>query len=111
MRWGMPPAPRNVGPPVRNIRNTLSPHWRSWLKPGNRCWCRHSFAEQARAEPPAPPDDRRLSGKASVLKIMNDWPHLLATDHERGKRDRKFEAPWPRAPGVHEYHPFNRFHG
>jgi putative SOS response-associated peptidase YedK len=31
MRWGMPP------PPVTNIRNTSSPHWRGWLKPENRC--------------------------------------------------------------------------
>src|SRR6185369_6157459 len=37
MRWGMPPPPRTGGPPVTNIRNTTSPHWRSWLKPENRC--------------------------------------------------------------------------
>jgi putative SOS response-associated peptidase YedK len=34
MRWGMPPPPRTGGPPVTNIRNTSSPHWRGWLKPG-----------------------------------------------------------------------------
>jgi putative SOS response-associated peptidase YedK len=28
MRWGMPPPPRTGGPPVTNIRNTSSPHWR-----------------------------------------------------------------------------------
>jgi putative SOS response-associated peptidase YedK len=28
MRWGMPPPPRTPGPPVTNIRNTSSPHWR-----------------------------------------------------------------------------------
>ena len=33
MRWGMPPPPRVGGPPVTNIRNTSSPHWRGWLKP------------------------------------------------------------------------------
>ena len=33
MRWGMPPPPRTGGPPVTNIRNTSSPHWRIWLKP------------------------------------------------------------------------------
>jgi putative SOS response-associated peptidase YedK len=32
MRWGMPPPPRTGGPPVTNIRNTSSPHWRRWLK-------------------------------------------------------------------------------
>ena len=36
MRWGMPP-PRTGGPPVTNVRNTSSPHWRGWLKPENRC--------------------------------------------------------------------------
>src|SRR3954468_5211797 len=36
MRWGMPPPPRTGGPPVTNIRNTSSPHWRAWLKPENR---------------------------------------------------------------------------
>jgi putative SOS response-associated peptidase YedK len=37
MRWGMPPPPRAGGFPVTNIRNTSSPHWRTWLKPENRC--------------------------------------------------------------------------
>jgi putative SOS response-associated peptidase YedK len=37
MRWGMPPPPKFGGPPVTNIRNTPSPHWRGWLKPENRC--------------------------------------------------------------------------
>jgi putative SOS response-associated peptidase YedK len=37
MRWGMPPPPKTGGPPVTNIRNTSSPHWRMWLKPENRC--------------------------------------------------------------------------
>ena len=36
MRWGMPP-PKFGGPPVTNIRNTSSPHWRGWLKPESRC--------------------------------------------------------------------------
>jgi hypothetical protein len=29
---------REGGPPVTNIRNTSSPHWRMWLKPENRCF-------------------------------------------------------------------------
>jgi putative SOS response-associated peptidase YedK len=33
MRWGMPPPPKFGGPPVTNICNTASPHWRGWLKP------------------------------------------------------------------------------
>jgi putative SOS response-associated peptidase YedK len=32
MRWGMQPPPRTGGPPVTNIRNTSSPHWRVWSK-------------------------------------------------------------------------------
>ena len=48
MRWGMPPPPRTGGPPVTNIRNTASPHWRGWLKPENRCLVpSNSFAEYA----------------------------------------------------------------
>jgi putative SOS response-associated peptidase YedK len=46
MRWGMPPPPRTGGPPVTNIRNTSSPHWRGWLKPESRCLVpANSFAE------------------------------------------------------------------
>ena len=48
MRWGMPPPPRAGGPPVTNIRNTSSPHWRGWLKPENLCLVpANSFAEYA----------------------------------------------------------------
>jgi putative SOS response-associated peptidase YedK len=48
MRWGMPPPPRTGGPPVTNIRNTSSPHWRGWLKPDNRCLVPfNNFAEYA----------------------------------------------------------------
>ena len=48
MRWGMPPPPHTGGPPVTNIRNTSSPHWRGWLKPGSRCLVPfNSFAEYA----------------------------------------------------------------
>jgi putative SOS response-associated peptidase YedK len=48
MRWRMPPSPRAAGPPVTNIRNTSSPHWRGWLKPESRCLVpANSFAEYA----------------------------------------------------------------
>jgi putative SOS response-associated peptidase YedK len=48
MRWGMPPPPKFGGPPVTNIRNTSSPHWRGWLKPENRCLLpANSFSEYA----------------------------------------------------------------
>jgi putative SOS response-associated peptidase YedK len=32
MRWGMPPPPKFGGPPVTNIRNTLSPHAGIWTE-------------------------------------------------------------------------------
>jgi putative SOS response-associated peptidase YedK len=48
MRWGTPPPARTPGPPVTNIRNTISPHWRMWLKPEKRCLVpANSFAEYA----------------------------------------------------------------
>jgi hypothetical protein len=51
MRWGMPPPPRTGGPPVTNVRNTSSPHWRMWLKPETRCLVpANSFAEYARSQ-------------------------------------------------------------
>ena len=54
MRWGMPPPRRTPGPPVTNIRNTSSPHWRGWLKPENRCLVpANSFAEYAPEPNPA----------------------------------------------------------
>ena len=44
----MPPPPRAGGYPVTNIRNTSSPHWRSWLSAENRCLVpANSFAEYA----------------------------------------------------------------
>lgn len=49
MRWGMPPPPKFGGaPPITNIRNTSSPHWRGWLKPEHRCLVpASSFSEYA----------------------------------------------------------------
>jgi putative SOS response-associated peptidase YedK len=49
MRWGMPLPPRTGCPPVTNLRNTSSPHWRGWLKPEFfRCLVPlNSFAEYA----------------------------------------------------------------
>jgi hypothetical protein len=77
MRWGMPPPPRTGGPPVTNIRNTSSPHWRGWLKPENRCLVPfNSFAEYAPEPNPetkkkdvvwfALDDDRPLTSFAGI---------------------------------------------
>jgi putative SOS response-associated peptidase YedK len=61
MRWGMPPPLKSPGPPVTNIRNTSSPHWRAWLKPENRCLVpATSFSEYA-------PDPNPATGKKDVV--------------------------------------------
>jgi putative SOS response-associated peptidase YedK len=73
MRWGMPPPPRNGGPPVTNIRNTSSPHWRGWLKPENRCLVPfNSFAEYA---PEPNPETKK---KDVVWFALNDDRPLTA---------------------------------
>ena len=67
MRWGMPPPPRTGGPPVTNIRNTSSPHWRGWLKPENRCLVpANSFAEYA---PEPNPETKKKDVVWFALKI------------------------------------------
>ena len=61
MRWGMPPPPKFGGPPVTNIRNTSSPHWRGWLKPEHRCLVpASSFSEYA-------PEPNPATGKKDVV--------------------------------------------
>jgi putative SOS response-associated peptidase YedK len=73
MRWGMPPPPRTGGPPVTNIRNTSSPHWRGWLKPENRCLVPfNSFAEY---EPEPNPETKK---KDVVWFALNDDRPLFA---------------------------------
>jgi putative SOS response-associated peptidase YedK len=57
MRWGMPPRPKFGGPPITNIRNMSSPHYRGWLKPENGCLVPfNSFAEY-------PPEPNPENGK------------------------------------------------
>lgn len=47
-RWGMPSPPQFGGPPVTNIRNLTSPHWRRWTGPASRCLVPFtSFSEYA----------------------------------------------------------------
>jgi putative SOS response-associated peptidase YedK len=73
MRWGMPPPPRTGGPPVTNIRNTTSPHWRGWLKPEYRCLVPfNSFAEYA---PETNPETKK---KDVVWFALNDDRPLTA---------------------------------
>jgi len=73
MRWGMPPPPRAGGPPVTNIRNTSSPHWRGWLKPESRCLVPfNSFAEYA------PEPNLETKKKDVVWFALNDDRPLTA---------------------------------
>jgi len=47
-RWGMPSPLQFGGPPVANIRNLASPHWRGWTGVHNRCLVPFtSFSEYA----------------------------------------------------------------
>jgi hypothetical protein len=71
MRWGMPPPPRSFGPPVTNIRNTSSPHWRGWLKPENRCLVPfNSFAEYA--PEPNPETTISQSGRSAAELVVRN---------------------------------------
>jgi putative SOS response-associated peptidase YedK len=100
MRWGMPPPPRTGGPPVTNIRNTSSPHWRGWLKPEDRCLVPfNSFAEYAPEPNPetkkkdvvwfALNDDRSLTAFAWYLDGIQRRPrHQVQTDPRSTPRQR-----------------------
>ena len=74
MRWGMPPPPKSPWPPVTNIRNTSSPHWRAWLKPENRCLVpfnsfantRRPIRNKKRTWSGLPEDDRPLAAFAGI---------------------------------------------
>ena len=70
---GHAPPPRTGGPPVTNVRNTSSPHWRGWLKPENRCLVpANSFAEYA---PEPNPETKK---KDVVWFALNDDRPLFA---------------------------------
>ena len=101
MRWGMPPPPRTGGPPVTNIRNTPSPHWRGWLKPENRCLVQfNSFAEYA---PEPNPETKK---KDVVWFAINDDRPLTCFagiwTEFKGDRGRKSKP----IPGPHNVYGF-----
>ena len=95
MRWGMPPPFRTGGPPVTNIRNTSSPHWRGWLKLEQRCLVPfNSFAEYAPEPNPqtrkkdvvwfAQNEDRPLTAFAGIWTKLRD---------DRGTKSKSIPGP------------------
>jgi putative SOS response-associated peptidase YedK len=73
MRWGMPPPPTSPWPPVTNIRNTSSPHWRVWMKPEHRCLVpANSFAGYA------PEPNPKTKKKDAIWFALNDDRPLTA---------------------------------
>jgi putative SOS response-associated peptidase YedK len=89
MRWGMPPPPRTDGPPVTNIRNTSSPHWRGWLKSENRCLvAANSFAEYA-------PEPNPATEKKDVVRFALNEEHPLFAFAGIGPSSRATGEPNP----------------
>jgi putative SOS response-associated peptidase YedK len=51
-RWGVPGPPQVGAPLVTNLRNAMSPFWRRWLAPANRCLVPvNAFCEYADTKP------------------------------------------------------------
>lgn len=95
MRWGMPPPPKFGGPPVTNIRNVASPHWRRWLGSESRCIVPfNSFAEYA-------PELNPETGKKDVVwfALGDDRPlvafaGIWTTFHgDRGTKSKPIAGP------------------
>src|ERR1700740_1781700 len=95
MRWGMPPPPRTGGPPVTNIRNTSSPHWRGWLKPESRCLVpANSFAEYApQPNPETKKKDAvrlRPAGSLPLFSFAGIWTEFKG---DRGTKSKPIPGP------------------
>jgi putative SOS response-associated peptidase YedK len=89
MRWGMPPPPKFGGPPVTNIRNTSSPHWRGWLKPENRCLVpANSFSEYA-------PEPNPETKKKDVVWFALDDPGRCSPSPASGQSSKVTAARSP----------------
>jgi putative SOS response-associated peptidase YedK len=74
LRWGMPSPPAFGGPPITNIRNTKSPHWRRWLGPANRCVVPFtSFCEYADTKPRKTPNWFALDESRPLAVFAGIW--------------------------------------
>jgi putative SOS response-associated peptidase YedK len=94
MRWGMPPPPKFGGPPVTNIRNTSSPHWRGWLKPENRCLVpASSFSEYAPVPNPVTKKDVvwfALDEQRTTFAFAGLWTEFKG---DRGTKSKPVPGP------------------
>jgi len=87
MRWGMPPPPKFGGPPVTNLRNLSSPHWRGWPKPENRCLVpASSFSEYA-------PEPDPVTKKEDVVWFALDKSRPCSHSPASGLNSRASAAP------------------
>jgi putative SOS response-associated peptidase YedK len=90
LRWGMPPSPQSRGQPVTNIRSPNAPHWRGWLKPGNRCVVPFtSFCEYAGDKPPKVPTWFAFSADRPLAFFAGLWTAWRGT---RGPKSRPEEG-------------------
>ena len=65
LRWGICRRRHaSAAPPVTNVRNTASPHWRAWLKPESRCLVRTRTVDAYRG---GSDSDHRGAGLVRVL--------------------------------------------
>jgi hypothetical protein len=100
MRWGMPPPRRAGGPPVTNIRNTPSAHWRGWLKPENRCLVPfNSFAEYAPEPNPDSGLQRVPSQVGANLRPQTPGRRLILIGSRRRNGGVALNAPSARPGG------------
>src|SRR5207245_5689798 len=92
---GMPPRLRTGGPPVTNIRNTSSPHWRGWLKPESRCL--GAFQQLCRVCARAEPRDQKkdvvwfaINADRPLTCFAGIWTEFKG---ERGTKSKPIPGP------------------
>lgn len=79
-RWGMPGPPQFGGAPITNIRNTMSAHWRAWLKPEHRCVVPFtSFCEYADTKPRKTPTWFALDESRPLVCFAGIWTTWTGT--------------------------------